>query len=84
MINEGTEPGITQPTQPERSGSPDVARQVGHARRAGPRLHRPRPNVGPTREQLTDFNGKPAKEPIRVYVGLESADSLDERGSTSR
>ena len=35
--------------------------------------------TGPTRKQLSDFNGARAEEPIRVYVGLESADTLDER-----
>ena len=35
--------------------------------------------MGPTVQQISEFNGTPAKEPIRVYVGLESADSLKKR-----
>jgi uncharacterized membrane protein len=34
---------------------------------------------GPTVEQISEFTGEQAVEPIRVYVGLKSADTLDER-----
>ncbi len=31
------------------------------------------------RAELEDFNGRPAEDPIRVYVGLDSADSVTDR-----
>ena len=34
---------------------------------------------GPTMSEIEAFSGEPAMEPIRVYVGLRSADTLDER-----
>jgi uncharacterized membrane protein len=34
---------------------------------------------GPNREQIEQVIGRPAKEPLRVYVGLRSAPSLDAR-----
>jgi uncharacterized membrane protein len=36
---------------------------------------------GPTRDQIGTFLQSPAKEPIRVYVGLNSADSPEARAS---
>ena len=32
--------------------------------------------AGPTVEELTEFNGRPAIEPIRAYAGLNSADGI--------
>ena len=34
---------------------------------------------GPTPEELTAFSGAPAQQPIRVYAGVESAPTIDER-----
>jgi uncharacterized membrane protein len=71
----GDKPGVTQPLDPSRSGSPasavvwdDMGRQ-GRAFVSG----------GPTVEEINDFSGGGAKEPIRAYVGLRSADTLEER-----
>jgi len=36
---------------------------------------------GPTRDQIGAFLNSPAKDPIRVYVGLNSADSAEARAS---
>lgn len=36
---------------------------------------------GPTVEQLQDFNKRPPKEPIRVYVGLDSAPTAEARAA---
>ena len=36
---------------------------------------------GPTAEEITDVTGLPAIEPIRVYVGMASAPTIDERAS---
>lgn len=75
LVNEGTEPGIVQPTASERSGSRaslvpwDTLGVKGRAFVGS----------GPTVEEISRFNGAPAEEPIRVYVGIDSADSLDEQ-----
>lgn len=34
---------------------------------------------GPTKEQLSDFLGKPAVRPLRVYAGLRSSETMQER-----
>jgi len=34
---------------------------------------------GPSQQQITDFSGIPAKQPIRVYAGLDSADAPKSR-----
>jgi uncharacterized membrane protein len=38
---------------------------------------------GPTVAQLQAFNGKPPKEPIRVYVGLDSAPTAEARAAVA-
>ncbi len=78
-----TTPGIVQPTSPLRSGSPDSlvawdslgtkGRDFTGAGGGGEK------EPGPSAEQIERFNGAPAMEPIRAYVGLRSADTLDER-----
>ncbi len=35
--------------------------------------------TGPDAAELTRINGRPAKEPVRVYVGLQTADTDDAR-----
>ncbi len=69
--NSTTAPGAEQPTEPERSGSPesfapwDTLGYQGRSFVAG----------GPDAAQLEQINGVPAKEPIRVYAGLQTADT---------
>ncbi|WP_024441891.1 alpha/beta-hydrolase family protein [Mycobacterium sp. UM_WGJ] len=64
-----TVPGTIQPLQPERSGSPDslaswaTLGSQGRSFVAG----------GVHAAELTRINGRPAREPIRVYAGLHSA-----------
>ena len=79
VVNEGTSEGVTQPTQPERSGSPESLVPWDTLGVQGRDFTGIGTMIGPTRAQLTDFNGAEAREPIRVYVGLESAGSVDER-----
>lgn len=69
------EDDLPLPERPEQTGSAaslvawdDLGRQ-GRRFVAG----------GPTAEDLTAFFGKPTPAPIRVYVGLNSADSPEER-----
>ena len=35
--------------------------------------------TGPTQSEISAFTGRQAKQPIRIYVGLNSADSIEER-----
>ncbi len=73
--NEGTAPGIEQPTEPERSGSPPSLASWESLGAEGRRFVA----RGPSPQQLEEFNGAPAQEPIRVYVGLDTADTAAER-----
>jgi len=69
--NDGTASGAVQPQSPERSGSsaPLVSWQsLGKQGRGFV-------GRGNTQAELSSFNGEPAKEPIRIYVGLDSATS---------
>ncbi len=70
-----TREGDTQPQSELRSGSPeslaswDTLGVEGRAFVAG----------GSTAEEISNFTGEPASEPIRVYVGLGTADSYTAR-----
>lgn len=75
VVNKGTEPGVEQPLEPERSGSPTSLVAWDTLGVQG----RDFTGLGPRASNISDFTDRPAKEPIRVYVGLESADSLDQR-----
>ncbi|MEO8814184.1 MAG: alpha/beta hydrolase [Mycobacterium sp.] len=65
-----TRAGVSQPLQPERSGSPaslapwSSLGSQGRSFVAG----------GRHAAELAQLNGRPAREPIRVYAGLHSAD----------
>ena len=67
--NNGTEPGVAQPREVERSGSPasesqwDTLGLQGRSFVAG----------GLDSAELAQVNSAPAREPIRVYAGLQSA-----------
>jgi uncharacterized membrane protein len=73
--NETTRPGIEQPVEPERSGSKasyapwDTLGFQGRNFVAS----------GPRAAELTELNGRPAKEPIRIYAGLETAPTIEGR-----
>ncbi|ORW04891.1 alpha/beta hydrolase [Mycobacterium kyorinense] len=68
--NSETREGLSQPTLPEKSGSPmslapwDTLGYQGRNFVA----------TGPHAAELTRINGRPAREPIRVYAGLHTAD----------
>jgi uncharacterized membrane protein len=64
-----------QPTAPERSGSPDSYSPWGLLGRQG----RYFVGGGPTVEELDRANGGGAKLPIRVYVGLQSGETVQDR-----
>jgi uncharacterized membrane protein len=77
--NANTEPGVTAPTSPYRSGGPGSLVPWDTLGIQGRDFTGTGPNLGPSTEQLSSFNGAPATPPIRVYVGLKSADTLHAR-----
>ena len=70
-----TDAGAVEPKAPERSGSPDSLITWDTLGRQGRNFV----GKGPTAADITAFSGKPAKQPVRVYVGLQSAATIQER-----
>jgi uncharacterized membrane protein len=71
-VNDETDPEFPPPTSRLRSGGPqslDSWESLGHQGRVFV-------SAGPTVDELTKFNGKPAIEPIRAYAGLHSAPGI--------
>jgi len=73
--NDTTRPGIEQPLEPERSSSPKSFVRWDTLGFQGRNFVASRPRA----DELTELNGRPAKEPIRIYAGLESADTTEGR-----
>lgn len=73
--NSTTREGVTQPQQPERSGSPESFASWDSLGYQGRNFVA----AGPHADELSRINGRPAKEPVRVYVGLQSADTPEAR-----
>lgn len=73
--NNDTRPGIEQPTQSERSGGPGSFASWDSLGFQGRNFVA----TGPHAEDLTRLNGRPAKEPIRIYAGLQTADTTEAR-----
>ena len=70
--NDETDPDFPAPTSRLRSGGPESLaswESLGHQGRVFV-------SAGPTVDELSKFNGKPAIEPIRAYAGLHSADGI--------
>ncbi|MFI9506016.1 alpha/beta hydrolase [Nocardia sp. NPDC052566] len=67
--NGHTSPNATQPMLPERSGSPESLAKWDTLGSEG----RWFVSFVPTAADIARVTGKPAREPIRVYAGLESA-----------
>lgn len=73
-INNGTPPGATAPQTPTRSGSPASLSpwdELGELGRAFV-------SFAPGAEEVAAVTGRPAREPIRVYAGLDTSEDLDE------
>ncbi|MGE0215094.1 MAG: alpha/beta hydrolase [Mycolicibacterium sp.] len=71
-INDETDPDVAAPESALRSGGPQSLvswESLGHQGRVFI-------SGGPTVDELTEFNGRPATEPIRAYAGLNSADGI--------
>ncbi len=75
--NASTAPGISQPQVPERSGSPESLVPWDSLGMEGRNFVARGPRPG----DLTEFSGRPAQEPIRVYVGLDSAATAADRAA---
>ncbi len=73
--NSTTRLGVEQPGQPERSGSPTSFAPWDTLGFQGRNFV----GTGPTAAELTDLNGRPAREPIRIYAGLQSAETTESR-----
>jgi len=73
--NAATRAGVEQPREPERSGSPASFAAWDSLGFQGRNFT----GTGPRAADLSELNGRPAKEPIRVYVGLQTAATPDER-----
>ncbi|MFC4124497.1 alpha/beta hydrolase [Nocardia rhizosphaerae] len=71
--NSHTSAHAIQPTLPERSGSPDSLAAWDTLGSEG----RWFVSNAPTALAISQVTGKPAREPIRVYTGLESADGFE-------
>ncbi len=69
--NYTTRDGVSEPMEPEKSGSPTSLAPWDTLGFQGRNFVATGPHVA----ELTRLNGRPAKEPIRVYAGLETADS---------
>jgi uncharacterized membrane protein len=71
-VNDETDPEFPAPTSRLRSGGPESEvswESLGHQGRVFV-------SAGPSAEELSKFNGRPATEPIRAYAGLHSADGI--------
>ncbi|MEV7972247.1 alpha/beta-hydrolase family protein [Cellulomonas sp. NPDC089187] len=73
--NAETEPGVHQPQSALRSGSPQSAVSWESLGRYG----RTFVAGGPSAPEIREVTGEPALEPIRVYAGLDSADTASAR-----
>jgi uncharacterized membrane protein len=78
LTDTGTDDGITQPSSPLRSGSPESLAEWDTLGRQG----RTFVATATTPEELRAFAGDaPVTDPIRVYVGLRTADTTEERAA---
>ncbi|MFI6866868.1 alpha/beta hydrolase [Nocardia sp. NPDC050406] len=74
LRNGHTSAAARQPTLPERSGSPESFAPWDTLGSEG----RWFVSYVPSAQRITEVTGRPAREPIRVYAGLESAPTPEE------
>jgi uncharacterized membrane protein len=67
--------GIERPKRTTASGGPESLVEWGSIGRYGKEFVA----AGPKREEIADFWGRDVQEPLRVYVGLNSRDTPEER-----
>jgi uncharacterized membrane protein len=70
-----TPDGVTRVTTPLRSGSPESLVAWDDLGREG----RVFVGRGPDAEAISDFTGAPARDPIRTYAGMASAEDVETR-----
>jgi uncharacterized membrane protein len=70
-----TEAGVVRPTVAERSGGPGSLVAWGTLGREG----RTFVDGGPSPAEIAAFSGAPAPQPVRVYAGLDSAPTAEQR-----
>ncbi|MET0415008.1 MAG: alpha/beta-hydrolase family protein, partial [Actinoplanes sp.] len=75
LTNGGTSPGVSRPESGYRAGGPGSGIEWNTLGRQG----RDFVATGPSTTEIASFTGEPALVPIRVYAGLDSADSPGER-----
>ncbi|MGU3584444.1 alpha/beta hydrolase [Rhodococcus sp. C26F] len=75
LQDDTTRPGAIQPVDPAKSGSPESLAAWETLGFEGRNFV----SRGLDAEELTAVNGSPAPEPIRVYVGLDTAPTPEER-----
>ena len=75
--DDGTEEGAVEPTASERTGSPASLVRWEDLGLQGRNFV----GTGPTVEELTDFSGRPAVQPVRAYVGLAAAEAVGDRAA---
>ncbi|TQC46202.1 hypothetical protein EEB14_27390 [Rhodococcus sp. WS4] len=75
LQNSTTRDGSEQPLDPEKSGSPESLASWDSLGYEGRNFV----SRGLDADELTAANGTPAKDPIRVYAGLETAEDTDAR-----
>ena len=73
--NGATAEGVEQPTSPLRSGGPGSLVSWESLGRQGRTIT----GTGPTAEEIADWSGSEAQEPIRAYAGTVSAEEVEER-----
>lgn len=73
--NNSTDPGVEQPQVPERSGSSASESSWESLGRQG----RTFVAGGMSADELSELNGEPALEPIRVYAGLDADDTTEDQ-----
>jgi uncharacterized membrane protein len=75
ITDSGTGHGVVPPASPLRSGSPPSLVSWDSLGRQGRNFVA----KAPTRDQLTGFSGRTSLDPIRLYAGLASARTAQER-----
>lgn len=75
QIDARLEPDIEQPTDPMKTGSNASLVSWEELGRPGRQFV----SSGPDAEDIGGFLGEPARDPVRVYVGLNSAETIEER-----
>ncbi len=73
--NTTTRPGVEQPRNSERSGSPTSFAAWDTLGFQGRNFT----GTGPSAADLKALNGRPAKDPIRIYAGLQTAPTTEGR-----